>query len=127
MPEDDVIKMNRRLSSRDFSLNAPLSIEEEGAEFQDTLVDAAPDPERRFAAAEELGHHSAMLRKAMQALPERERHILTERRLNEDRVTLEDLGKVHGISRERVRQLEVRAFDKVQKAVREAAETEADL
>ena len=71
VPEDDVIKMNRRLSSRDFSLNAPLSNEEEGTEFQDTLIDAAPDPERRFAAAEELGHHSAMLHQAMQLLPER--------------------------------------------------------
>ncbi|MDA0306850.1 MAG: RNA polymerase sigma factor RpoH [Proteobacteria bacterium] len=127
VPEKDVIQMNRRLSARDSSLNAPLSNEEEGAEFQDTLVDAQPNPENRFAAAEELSHHGAMLRDAMQALPERERHILTERRLKEDPVTLEELGNVYGISRERVRQLEVRAFDKVQKTVREAVAKEPEI
>ncbi len=114
---DEIINMNRRLSTRDLSLNAPLSNDEEGIEFQDTLVDNSPSPESRFAEAEELGHRSAILRQALKALPERERHIFTERRLKEDPKTLEELGKEYGISRERIRQLEVRAFDKVQKAV----------
>ncbi len=114
---DEIINMNRRLSTRDLSLNAPLSNDEEGIEFQDTLVDNSPSPESRFAEAEELGHRSAILRQALKALPERERHIFTERRLKDDPKTLEELGKEYGISRERIRQLEVRAFDKVQKAV----------
>jgi len=114
---DDITYMNRRLSTRDLSLNAPLSNDEEGIEFQDTLVDNSPSPESRFAEAEELGHRSAILGQALKALPERERHIFTERRLKDDPKTLEELGKEYGISRERIRQLEVRAFDKVQKAV----------
>ncbi len=114
---DEITYMNRRLSTRDLSLNAPLSNDEEGIEFQDTLVDNSPSPESRFAEAEELGHRSAILRQALKALPERERHIFTERRLKDDPKTLEELGKEYGISRERIRQLEVRAFDKVQKAV----------
>ena len=114
---DEITNMNRRLSTRDLSLNAPLSNDEEGIEFQDTLVDNSPSPESRFAKAEEFGHRSAILRQALKALPERERHIFTERRLKDDPKTLEELGKEYGISRERIRQLEVRAFDKVQKAV----------
>ncbi len=114
---DEITYMNRRLSTRDLSLNAPLSNDEEGIEFQDTLVDNSPSPESRYAEAEELGHRSAILRQALKALPERERHIFTERRLKDDPKTLEELGKEYGISRERIRQLEVRAFDKVQKAV----------
>jgi len=114
---DEITNMNRRLSTRDLSLNAPLSNDEEGIEFQDTLVDNSPSPESRFAEAEEFGHRSAVLRQALKALPERERHIFTERRLKDDPMTLEELGKEYGISRERIRQLEVRAFDKVQKAV----------
>ncbi len=114
---DEITNMNRRLSTRDLSLNAPLSNDEEGIEFQDTLVDKSPSPESRFAEAEELGHRSAILRQALKALPERERHIFTERRLKDDPKTLEELGKEYGLSRERIRQLEVRAFDKVQKAV----------
>ena len=114
---DEITHMNRRLSTRDLSLNAPLSNDEEGIEFQDNLVDNSPSPESRFAEAEELGHRSAILRQALKALPERERHIFTERRLKDDPKTLEELGKEYGISRERIRQLEVRAFDKVQKAV----------
>lgn len=114
---DEITNMNQRLSTRDLSLNAPLSKDEEGAEFQDSLVDKGPSPESLVADAEELGHHSAILREAMESLPERERNILSERRLKDDPVTLEELGKEYGISRERVRQLEVRAFEKVQKAV----------
>ena len=121
---DEIIKMNRRLSARDMSLNAPLSVDEEGAEFQDTLVSETPSPEYQVAEAEEFSHHSSIMRSVIDTLPERERDIIVERRLNEDPKTLEQLGKKYGISRERVRQLEVRAFDKVQKAVTEAVAAE---
>jgi RNA polymerase sigma-32 factor len=121
---DEIIKMNRRLSARDMSLNAPLSVDEEGAEFQDTLVSQTPSPEYQVAEAEEFSHHSSIMRSVIDTLPERERDIIVERRLNEDPKTLEQLGKKYGISRERVRQLEVRAFDKVQKAVTEAVAAE---
>lgn len=117
---DDITSMNRRLSSRDLSLNAPLSSDEEGLEFQDTLVAHGPSPELQFAEAEELSHHSEILMEAMQTLPDRERDILIERRLSDAPETLEVMGKKYGISRERVRQLEVRAFDKVQAAVKAA-------
>jgi len=121
MPAEEISQMNRRLSSRDLSLNAPVSTEEESMEFLDTLVEEGPGPETQFAASEELDYRGAMLRGALESLSERERYIFTERRLKDDPVTLEDLGKIYGISRERVRQLEVRAFEKVQKAVLEAA------
>jgi len=121
---DEIIKMNRRLSSRDLSLNAPLSVDDEGAEFQDTLVSETPSPEFQVAKAEEFSHHSSILRGAIDTLPDRERDIIIERRLNEDPQTLEQLGQKYGISRERVRQLEVRAFDKVQKVVTEAVAAE---
>ena len=114
---DEIIKMNRRLSSRDLSLNAPLVRDEEGMEFQDTLVEEGPGPERQVADAEEFSHHSSILRSVIETLPEREREIIIERRLKEEPKTLEQLGQKFGISRERVRQLEVRAFEKVQKAV----------
>jgi len=125
MSADEITKMNRRLSSRDLSLNAPLSTDDEGMEFQDTLVAEGPSPERLVADAEELSHHGAILRRAMQALPERDRDILAERRLNDEPKTLDTLGQKYGISRERVRQLEVRAFEKVQEAVKTAVAQEA--
>lgn len=117
--EEEVQHMNRRLHARDFSLNTPLSQFEDGAtEFQDTLVDERPNPEASVGGMEELEVRSGMLARALEKLSERERHILTERRLKDDPVTLEVLGEEYGISRERVRQLEVRAFDKVQKMIR---------
>lgn len=120
--EEEVQHMNRRLHSRDLSLNAPLSQTDDGAaEFQDTLVDERPDPESLVGASEEMSVRSGMLERALAELPERERHILVERRLKEDPVTLEELGEQYGISRERIRQLEVRAFDKIQKLVRTEA------
>ena len=122
---DEIVKMNRRLSSRDLSLNAPLTNSEEGIEFQDTLVDQRPSPETQVADAEEFTHRRAILEDAMAVLPERERQIFIERRLKEDPVTLETLGKEYGISRERVRQLEMRAFEKVQNAVTVAIAEEA--
>lgn len=115
--EKEVQHMNRRMHSRDFSLNTPLSQVEEGTEFQDTLVDERPSPEALVGESEEFSFRSEMLMRAMEDLPEREKHILIERRLKDDPVTLEQLGDQYGISRERIRQLEVRAFEKVQKAM----------
>ncbi len=123
---DEIIKMNRRLSSRDLSLNAPLTNSEEGIEFQDTLIDERPSPENQVADAEEFTYRRAILEEAMAVLPERERHIFIERRLKDDPVTLEILGKEYGISRERVRQLEMRAFDKVQNAMTATISAEAE-
>jgi len=119
--EDEVISMNRRMSAGDHSLNAPLKVDGEG-EWQDWLVDETPDQESIVADAEEMSWRRDLLQDAMQELTEREQHILTERRLKEPPTTLEDLSKVYDISRERVRQIEVRAFEKLQKAMRKAAQ-----
>lgn len=118
---DDILNMNRRMSARDYSLNAPVSEDGDSVEFVDTLVDESPSPEAIIAQREEAGVRSEMLQAALAELPERERHIFVERRLKDDPVTLEQLGEEYGISRERVRQLEVRAFEKVQKAVIQSA------
>jgi len=120
VPEQDVINMNRRLGSPDHSLNAPLRADSEG-EWQDWLVDETDNQEIRFADQEELGKRRKLLHGAMKHLNDRERHILTERRLRDNPTTLEDLSQEYGISRERVRQIEVRAFEKLQKAIRNAA------
>jgi RNA polymerase sigma-32 factor len=120
--ERDVIEMDRRLSSRDLSLNAPRSHEDgEGSEFQDGLVDESPSPEAMTADREESEYRMGLLEKAMAQLNERERHIISERRLSDDPMTLEDLGRIYGISRERIRQLEERAFNKVRVAMQEMA------
>jgi len=120
VPADDVISMNRRLAAPDNSLNAPLKAEGEG-EWQDWLVDESPTQETRFAENEELSKRQKLLGQALASLNERERHILSERRLKDDPATLEDLSKEYDISRERVRQIEVRAFEKLQKSIRNAA------
>ena len=120
VPEDDVVQMNRRLAAPDHSLNAPLRIDGDG-EWQDWLVDDSESQETLLAESEELGKRRALLASAMKTLNERERHILEERRLRDDPTTLEDLSQKYGISRERVRQIEVRAFEKLQKAIRNAA------
>ena len=117
--EKDVISMNRRMAGPDNSLNAPLRQDGEG-EWQDWLVDDAPDQETTIGEKQELEQRHEFLIEAMETLTDRERHILNERRLKEEPVTLEDLSKEYGISRERVRQIEVRAFEKLQKAVRNA-------
>jgi RNA polymerase sigma-32 factor len=115
---DDVVVMNRRLAVRDISLNAPAKRDQEdGIEIQDLLTDGGPTPEHLAADSEELRHRRALLGRALDKLPERERHILAERWLKEEPTTLEELGTVYGISRERVRQLEARALDKVRKSV----------
>jgi RNA polymerase sigma-32 factor len=118
--EADVVSMNRRLSSPDHSLNAPVRADGEG-EWQDWLVDERDDQETELAEREELGRRRKMLTTALRSLNERERHILTQRRLQDNPVTLEDLSQQYGISRERVRQIEVRAFEKLQKSMKNAA------
>jgi RNA polymerase sigma-32 factor len=120
VPEQDVVSMNRRLTAPDHSLNAPVRLDGDG-EWQDWLEDDSDNQEVLIAEAEELDKRRALLREAMDVLNERERHILTERRLKEESTTLEDLSQVYNISRERVRQIEVRAFEKLQKAMRNAA------
>jgi RNA polymerase sigma-32 factor len=120
VPEDDVVQMNRRLAAPDHSLNAPLRIDGDG-EWQDWLVDESESQETLLADSEELSKRRALLVKSMEALNDRERHILQERRLKESPTTLEELSQEYGISRERVRQIEVRAFEKLQKAIRNAA------
>lgn len=118
--EGDVISMNRRLTAHDHSLNAPLRADAEG-EWQDWLVDESPDQEMIAADKEEREIRVGLLQDAMKELNDRERHILTERRLAEPPKTLEELSQEYGVSRERVRQIEVRAFEKVQKHMRLAA------
>ncbi|MBN36254.1 MAG: RNA polymerase sigma factor RpoH [Rhodospirillaceae bacterium] len=120
VPEQDVISMNRRLSSPDHSLNAPLQADGDG-EWQDWLVDESDNQEEILGDKQELESRRALLSEAMEALNDRERHILVERRLSDNPKTLEDLSQEYDISRERVRQIEVRAFEKLQKAVRNAA------
>jgi RNA polymerase sigma-32 factor len=117
VPEADVVSMNRRISSPDHSLNAPLRLDGEG-EWQDWLVDERDDQETELAEREESDGRKALLASGLKTLNERERHILTQRRLIEAPVTLEDLSQHYNISRERVRQIEVRAFEKLQKAMR---------
>ncbi len=120
VPEQDVVDMNRRLAGSDQSLNAPLRAEGDG-EWQDWLVDDTESQESLVAENQELAKRRTSLNTAMETLNDRERRILTERRLSEDPKTLEDLSQEYGISRERVRQIEVRAFEKIQKAMRNAA------
>jgi RNA polymerase sigma-32 factor len=120
VPEADVVSMNRRLAAPDHSLNAPLRVDGEG-EWQDWLVDDRDNQEVVLADREELDKRKALLVTAMKSLNERERHILTERRLRDAPTTLEDLSQHYNISRERVRQIEVRAFEKLQKAIQTAA------
>jgi len=121
--ETDVVEMNRRLAARDQSLNAPLKEEGEG-EWQDWLEERAPSQESALLESRESAHRRRLLAGALGKLNERERHILIERRLTDEPKTLEELSQDYGISRERVRQIEVRAFEKLQKAMK-AAEQEA--
>ena len=119
--EDDVISMNRRLSG-DTSLNAPIRASEgESGEWQDWLVDDSSSQEQLLIEEDELENRRAMLEQAMEGLNDREKRIFKARRLSDDPVTLEELSTEFGISRERVRQIEVRAFEKVQNAVKAAA------
>jgi len=119
---DEVISMNRRLSGPDASLNAPLRSDGE-SEWQDWLADDnAVSQETQVAEDEERTIRMSLLEEAMTELTDRERHILTERRLKDNPTTLEELASQYGVSRERVRQIEVRGFEKLQKAMRTAAD-----
>ncbi|MEO1115383.1 MAG: RNA polymerase sigma factor RpoH [Pseudomonadota bacterium] len=118
--EEEVVSMNRRLGG-DASLNAPVRAEADAGEWQDWLVDESDSQETLLANQEELDMRRKLLSDAMDVLNERERRIFEARRLSEDPMTLEDLSGEFGVSRERVRQIEVRAFEKVQKAVRNNA------
>jgi RNA polymerase sigma-32 factor len=115
--EQDVVEMNRRLGG-DVSLNAPLRDDGDPGEWQDWLADESIDQETRLAESEEAGNRRQALTDALSVLNERERRIFEARRLADDPVTLEELAAEFGVSRERVRQIEVRAFEKVQKAVK---------
>jgi len=117
---DDVISMNRRMSGGEASLNAPMSKDAEGGgEWQDWLVDEnAVNPEAKLAREDEYDMRMGLLERALATLNEREQHILTERRLKDKPSTLEELSQVYNVSRERVRQIEVRAFEKLQKAMK---------
>jgi RNA polymerase sigma-32 factor len=115
--EEDVISMNRRMAmGGDTSLNVPLRDDSEGS-WQDFLVDSEPLQDERVAEAEETRIRHDLLVEALDSLNERERHILTERRLTDEPKTLEELSQVYDVSRERIRQIEVRAFEKLQKAL----------
>lgn len=124
--EDDVISMNRRLGG-DSSLNAPIRADSESGEWQDWLVDDAPTQEETLAESEELNRRRDYLSDALTMLNDRERRIFEARRLSDDPLTLEELSSEFGVSRERIRQIEVRAFEKVQKAVQGAARSSGEL
>ena len=117
VPEHEVMSMNSRLSGPDLSLNAPRSAESDG-EWQDWLVDECQDQEQVYADREELNERSKLLLAAMEKLNPREQYIIQKRRLSESAATLEELGSEFGISRERVRQVEAKAFDKLQKNIK---------
>jgi RNA polymerase sigma-32 factor len=115
--ETEVVEMNRRLEGADRSLNVPLRVDSD-TDWQDWLVDDAATQETNLVESDEFDHRMSLLHRAMSVLNERERHILTERRLKDEPTTLEELSGEYGISRERVRQIEVRAFEKLQRAIK---------
>ncbi|HSZ88440.1 MAG TPA: RNA polymerase sigma factor RpoH [Acetobacteraceae bacterium] len=117
VPEQEVVSMNRRLAVPDHSLNAKVRQDNEG-EWQDWLVDETLSQETTYAEHEELTGRAALLTVAMKTLNKRELEILTQRRLKDDPVTLEDLARHYGVSRERVRQIEVRAIEKLRKSMK---------
>jgi len=119
VPEEDVVSMNRRLAG-DLSVNAPVRSDGEGSEWQDWLVDDVDSQETLLVESDEFSRRKAFLRSAMGELNDREREIFEARRLKDDPATLEELSEKYNVSRERIRQIEVRAFEKVQKAVQSA-------
>ncbi|MCR8549847.1 RNA polymerase sigma factor RpoH [Salipiger sp. P9] len=121
--QDEVISMNRRLSGGDASLNATVGSDDDGSmQWQDWLEDEDADQAADYAERNELEARRSLLAQAMDVLNDREKDILTQRRLTEQAVTLEELSGVYDVSRERIRQIEVRAFEKLQKRMRELAE-----
>jgi RNA polymerase sigma-32 factor len=118
--ENEVVSMNRRLAAGDHSLNAPMRVDGDG-EWMDWIEDESPDQETAMAESQEFANRRELLGEAMKHLSERERVILQERRLKDEPATLEELSQRYDISRERVRQIEVRAFEKLQRAMRSLA------
>ncbi|TNF18719.1 MAG: RNA polymerase sigma factor RpoH [Rhodobacteraceae bacterium] len=126
--EDEVISMNRRLSGGDASLNATVGSEGEGTmQWQDWLEDEDADQAADYEERDELEARRAMLAEAMEVLNDREKDILTQRRLSDQTITLEDLSGQYDVSRERIRQIEVRAFEKLQKRMKELAKKQGML
>ena len=122
VPEKEVVQMNRRMAGGDHSLNARIGgAEEDGTEWQDWLIDDSEDQETRFAEAEEYNNRRQLLVEAMQDLNERELAIIQARRLADTPTTLEELSRHYGVSRERIRQIETRAFEKLQMGMKERA------
>jgi RNA polymerase sigma-32 factor len=121
--EDDVVSMNQRLTG-DASLNAPMRADEGTSQWQDWLIDDVPDQEEVLGDSQEFDERMGMLEGAMEVLNDREKAIFKARRLQESPSTLEELAQEYDVSRERIRQIEVRAFEKVQDAVKEAARTQ---
>ena len=119
--EEEVVSMNRRLSGKEQSLNAPIG--EDGEEWQDWVVDKNMDQELKIAQQEEMEHRKDLLKDSIKILNDREREILYARRLTENPITLEDLSKKHKISRERIRQIENKAFEKLQKHMLNSAKS----
>ncbi|HOZ33817.1 MAG TPA: RNA polymerase sigma factor RpoH [Tabrizicola sp.] len=119
--ESEVIDMNRRLSGSDASLNATVGSEDGGAQWQDWLEDEDSDQAEAYEEKDELDARRALLAQALSVLNDREKDVLMQRRLSEEPVTLEDLSESYGVSRERIRQIEVRAFEKLQARMRELA------
>ncbi|WP_276715223.1 RNA polymerase sigma factor RpoH [Pseudooceanicola nitratireducens] len=126
--EDEVISMNRRMSGGDASLNATVGVDADSAmEWQDWLEDESADQAGDYAERDEMDTRRELLVEAMEVLNDRERDILTQRRLSEETITLEDLSSQYDVSRERIRQIEVRAFEKLQLRMRELAEEKGML
>ncbi len=119
--EDEVVSMNRRLAGKEHSLNALVG--EDGDEWQDWIVDKEMDQELKFAQKEEMDQRKDLLKESIKILNDREKEILYARRLNDEPTTLEDLSKKHKISRERIRQIENKAFEKVQKHMLNSAKS----
>ncbi len=120
VPEKEVVSMNRRISGSDYSLNSPVSEDGQG-EWQDWLEDETQNQETSFAESEEFFIKKNIMNEAFEVLTEREKDIICERQLNEKPLTLEDLSKKYQVSRERIRQIEAKAFEKLQKTMREKA------
>ena len=121
--EKEVLIMNRRLSGRDLSLNSPTTDGKEGEEYQDKLVSPSSSPETIYSNLEEWSYRRNIVNSAIQSLSERERNIFVERRLKENPMTLSELGKIYNVSRERIRQIENGAFQKVGKGVKKITKT----
>ena len=120
--KEEVVSMNRRLLGKEKSLNDPIK-DEDGTEWQDWVVDDKIDQELKFSQEQEFSKRKKLMNESMSILNSREKEILTARRLSEDVITLEDLSKKYRISRERIRQIETKAFEKLQKAMVNAAKS----